>query len=486
MEEFALSRHDRSGHKIATNAVPWRDLRDWLALVEASGGLRRISATVDPVEELAAITFLAGRTVEAPALLFDRLCGDEFGMRVLSNMLGASKERYALAVGLDPALSICDMIAATRAIMRRRIAPVYVDKRGAPVNEIILRGEQIDITRFPTPKFWPGDGGRYIGTGDVTFTRDLATGRINVGVYRQMIEGPSRVAMYCSPGKHGRLDREAWWAQGKSCEVVSAYGIDPVLFMVGAQSFAANESELDIAGGLMGRPVEVTEAEFVSLPIPALAEIVIEGFAHPGDTAEEGPRGEFTGYYGNVRSPQPVIDIKAVHCRRSPIMTAALMARYPSCEIGVYYAIMRSARILDDLENIGVPGVVATYAHPAAASGWGMVNRGSSAAVSWTRGPGVGARRTVSGRRLLYQVDYCGGRGRRSHRFRSGDVGPEHALQSVRRHRLAAQYLVDGSGSQSVSAGIAALWLQGADKRLQAAPPFKGVSQGNLAATRSL
>ena len=151
MEEFALSRHDRSGHEIATNAVPWRDLRDWLALVEASGGLRRISATVDPVEELAAITFLAGRTVEAPALLFDRLCGDEFGTRVLSNMLGASKERYAFAVGLDPPLSICDMIAATRAIMRRRIAPVYVDKRGAPVNEIILRGEQIDITRFPTP-----------------------------------------------------------------------------------------------------------------------------------------------------------------------------------------------------------------------------------------------------------------------------------------------------------------------------------------------
>jgi UbiD family decarboxylase len=373
MEEFAFSRHDLSGHKIATNAVAWRDLRDWLALVEASGGLRRIGATVDPVEELAAIAFLAGRTVEAPALLFDRLCGDEFGMRVLTNMLGASKERYALAVGLDPALSICEMIAATRTIMRRRIAPAYVDKGEAPVNEIILRGEQIDITQFPTPKFWPGDGGRYIGTGDVTFTRDLATGRINVGVYRQMIEGPNRVAMYCSPGKHGRLDREAWWAKGKSCEVVSAYGIDPVLFMVGAQSFAANVSELDVAGGLMGRPVELTEAEFVSLPIPATAEIVIEGFAHPGDTAEEGPLGEFTGYYGNVRSPQPVIDIKAVHCRRSPIMTAALMARYPSCEIGAYYAIMRSARILDDLENIGVPGVVAAYAHPAAASGWGMV-----------------------------------------------------------------------------------------------------------------
>ena len=373
MEEFTLSRGDRGGHKIAGNAVAWHDLREWLALVEAAGGLRRINAIVDPVEELAAVTLLASRTLEAPALLFDRLAGDEFGMRVLSNMLGASKERYALAVGIDPTLTTRDMIAATRAIMRRRIGPVHVDKRGAPVNDTILRGSEIDMTRFPTPKFWPGDGGRYIGTGDVTFTRDPVTGRINVGVYRQMMLGPSRVAMYCSPGKHGRLDREAWWAQGKPCEVVSAYGVDPVLFMVGAQSFAMNESELDIAGGLMGRPLELTDAEFVSLPIPARAEIVIEGLLHPGDTAEEGPLGEFTGYYGNVRSPQPVIEIKAVHCRHSPIITAALMARYPSCEIGAYYAIMRSARVLDDLENIGVPGIVAAYAHPAAASGWGMV-----------------------------------------------------------------------------------------------------------------
>src|SRR5215472_15240252 len=255
MEELAFSRNNRGGHKIASNAVAWRDLREWLALVETSGGLRRISATVDPVEELAAITFLAGRTLEAPALLFDNLSGDGFGTRVLSNMLGASKERYAIAVGLDPALSTRDMIAATRTIIRRRIAPVYVDKLSAPVNEIILRGTEIDVTRFPTPKFWPGDGGRYIGTGDVTFTRDPATGRINVGVYRQMVHARDRVGLYCSPGKHGRLDRDAWWRRGEPCEVVAAYGVDPVLFMVAAQVFGASESELDCAGGIMGRAV---------------------------------------------------------------------------------------------------------------------------------------------------------------------------------------------------------------------------------------
>jgi 4-hydroxy-3-polyprenylbenzoate decarboxylase len=123
----------------------------------------------------------------------------------------------------------------------------------------------------------------------------------------------------------------------------------------------------------MGRGIELADAETVSLPIPAQAELVIEGLVSEGDVMTEGPLGEFTGYYGRERSPQPVIDVTALHYRKSPILTAALMARYPSCEIGAYYAIMRSARILDDLERIGVPGVVGAYAHPAAASGWGIV-----------------------------------------------------------------------------------------------------------------
>src|SRR5262245_3539725 len=353
--------------------VAWRDLREWLDLVERAGELKRIKAAVDPKEELSAITYMATRAEDAPALLFENLAGARADARVLANMLGVSKERYALAVGIDPALSIAEMITATRSIMRARLPPVEVDKHAAPVNEVVVRGDDIDLTVFPAPTFWPGDGGPYIGTGNITFTRDPRSGRINVGTYRQMLHDKARVGLYCSPGKHGRLDREATWAGGGPCEVVAAYGIDPVLFMVGAQAFSAGESELGVAGGIMGRPVELTQAEFVSLPIPAQAELVIEGVLHQGDDLMEGPLGEFTGYYGNERSSQPVIEVKAVHCRRAPILTAALMAKYPACEIGAYYAIMRSARILDDLARIGVPGVVGVYSHPAAASGWGMV-----------------------------------------------------------------------------------------------------------------
>lgn len=351
----------------------WRDLREWLELIESHELLRRISAPVDTDEELGAITYLATRQEPASALLFENLVGDKTGSRILSNMLGSSKERYALAVGLDPRLSTHEMIVETRKIMKRAIHPTKVARDRAPVNEVILTGDEIDLTTFPVPKFWPGDGGRYIGTGDITLTASPDNGRINIGCYRQMLHGPRKVGLYCSPGKHGLLDREGWWAGGKSCDVVCAYGIDPVLFMVAAQSFGINQSELDVAGGIMGRPVELTDAECVGLPIPANAEFVIEGTLTEGDVLPEGPLGEFTGYYGRERSPQPVIEVKALHYRRSPVFTHALMAKYPSCEIGAYYAIMRSARILDDLEGIGVPGVVSAYAHPAAASGWGMV-----------------------------------------------------------------------------------------------------------------
>jgi 4-hydroxy-3-polyprenylbenzoate decarboxylase len=362
-----------TGEGDAAKAVGPRDLREWLALIEADGGLRRITAEVDADEELAAITYMVARDEDAPALMFENIRGNESGVRVLSNMLGASRRRFALAVGLDPDLSTRDLIAAMRERGREHISPIEVAADTAPVNARVLRGDDIDLTRIPAPKFWPHDGGNYIGTGDITLTRDPDSGRINVGCYRQMVHGPRLVGMYCSPGKHGLQDREAWWKRDEPCEVVAAYGIDPVLFMVAAQSYGADVSELDLAGALTGAAVEMTPGVATSLPIPARAEIVIEGIVRADVTELEGPLGEFTGYYGNPRGPQPVIEVKALHMRDDPILTAALMADYPACEIGAYYAIMRSAAIWDDLERIGVPGITGVYAHPAAASGWGMV-----------------------------------------------------------------------------------------------------------------
>jgi UbiD family decarboxylase len=142
---------DAAANPAASGArqAQWRDLREWLALIERNGLLKRIDKPVDPDEELAAITFMATRREDATALLFQNLAGDRSGSSILSNMLGASKERYALAVGLDPALSTAELISDTRAIMNRRIAPVRIPKSRAPVNEIVLRDNEIDLTQFP-------------------------------------------------------------------------------------------------------------------------------------------------------------------------------------------------------------------------------------------------------------------------------------------------------------------------------------------------
>lgn len=369
--ETEVDRERRADNTLAATGP--RDLREWLELVERAGELKTIDAPVRLEEELGAVTYMAARRADAPALMFENFEDNDSGVRVLSNLLGASAKRYALAVGLDPDLSTREMILSTRGLMKRRIPPTEIAPEDAPVNHRILLGDDIDLTKMPSPRFWPKDGGNYIGTGDVTFTRDPNTGRINVGTYRQMVHGPRRVGMYCSPGKHGKLDREAWWARGEPCEVVVAYGIDPVLFMVGAQSYGATLSEFEVAGGLTGAPVELTTGVATSLPIPARAEIVIEGMLYPDDLEPEGPLGEFTGYYGRPRAPQPVIEVKALHMRESPILTAALMADYPACEIGAYYAVMRSAGIWEDLDTLGIPGIAGVYAHPAAASGWGLV-----------------------------------------------------------------------------------------------------------------
>ena len=372
MEELA----PKTPTSLATRDEPpaaWRDLREWIALCEQRGQMHRVTAEVDPHEELSAITYMRTRDEKAPALFFERLPKNPHNVRVLSNILGNSAARYALTLGLDPEMPISGLVDMTRKFMKVRIPPVMIAPEQAPVNEIILTGDDIDLTKLPVPRFWPGDGGLYIGTGDITFTQDPATKRINVGCYRQMLHGKNRVGLYCSPGKDGRLDREAWWAQGKPCEVVSAFGVDPAMFMASSISFGKQESELDAIGALTGRPVELTRGVTGSLPIPARAEIVIEGVLHPGEMLEEGPLGEFTGYYGSPRTPQPVIEVKALHMRRNPILTAALMARYPSCEQGTYYAIARSARIYDDLDRVGLPGVKGVYAHPAAASGFGMI-----------------------------------------------------------------------------------------------------------------
>src|SRR4030042_6190908 len=350
----------------------FRDLRDWLNKVKEIGELKVINEETDWDEELAAITYMAAKQKGSPALLFEKIKGYPEGFTALTNILGSSLNRIALSLGLPLNLSAIDMIRKTKDIYNHRIPPQVVHKEKVPVNENILTGKEVDLFLFPAPKMWPLDGGRYIGTADVVITKDPEEGHLNLGTYRQMIHSKNEVGFYVSPGKDGLLHREKWWKMGKPCEVAVAYGIDPLLFIVGSMGFPKNVSEYDYAGGIKGEPIRVVKGEVTDLLIPADAEIVVEGLSYPNKVKDEGPFGEFTGYYGRPAGPTPWIDVKCIHYRNKPILTGALMADHPSCEQNLFFGIARSARIWNDLDLFGIPGIKGVYSVPAAAGGFGM------------------------------------------------------------------------------------------------------------------
>lgn len=353
--------------------ILYKDLREWLEAIEVLGELKRIKAEVDWDEEMSGLAYVNGKRIGAPALLFENIKGYRQGYRALFGMFGSSTKRLAVSLGLDPGASLSEIIQGVRIKFKKRIPPVEVDRRAAPVNENIHLGEDVDLYEFPAPKFWPLDGGRYIGTACVVITRDPETGYLNLGTYRQMLLSKNEVGFYVSPGKDAKLHREKWWERGKPCEVAVAYGVDPLLFIVASQGFPKNVSEYEYAGGILGQGIEVVKGEVTDLLIPANAEIVVEGVCYPDKRREEGPFGEFTGYYGSPPAPSPVIDVKCVHHRHDPILTCALPADYPSSEVALLYAIVKSARILDDLDALGIPGIKGVYAYPAGASGFGIV-----------------------------------------------------------------------------------------------------------------
>ncbi len=351
---------------------PPADLREWLTAVETHDRVLRIGAEISPDEEMGALTYMVGKRPGAPALLFERPRGFS-GYRSLWNLLGNSTRRIAITLGEDPGASRLALIEATRAKFKRRIAPSEVAPASSPVNARVLRGKDIDLTRVPAPKHWPLDGGRYLGTCDAVFTRDPDSGYVNMGTYRMMVHDERHLGLYLSPGKDARLHVARAWELGKPLEVVAAVGIDPLLMIIASLTFPKNQSELDAVGGVRGEPLEITAGVSTDLPIPARAEYVIEGVIQPNSTRLEGPFGEFTGYYGRPEAGAPLVEVTAVHSREDPILTNALMADYPSCEMADYYAIAKAARTWDDLDRLGIPGIRAVYAHPAAASGFGMV-----------------------------------------------------------------------------------------------------------------
>ena len=365
------------GARHATHGTnhPIRDLRDWLARAQAIGELVTVDKPVDVEEEMSAISYLIAKQKPSPAVLFGNPKGFEnsrYGATQLWNIYGPSVRRIALSLEEPPDTPTVELIRRTMVKMKKRIPPREVPRAKAPVYENTVTGKDIDLHALPIPRHWPLDGGNYAGTGDAVITRDPDTGYLNVGTYRMMVQDRNHTGLYLSPGKDARLHITRAWAQGKALPVVACWGIDPLYMLVGSQSFPKNVSEYEYAGGIKGEAVELVKATQSDLLFPASAELVVEGVIRPNAMQAEGPFGEFTGYYGKPEAVCPLVEITAVHYRNKPVLTNALMADYPSCEQSGFFSILRGAKIWDDLEALGVPGIAGVYSHPAAAGGFGM------------------------------------------------------------------------------------------------------------------
>ncbi len=368
-ENDDVKQDEPTSTAIRTN-VPPDSLDAWLAQVDALGELMRVTKEVDPHLEMSTVAYMSGREVGSAAVMFENIKGHP-GAKALYNVMGSSLNRVAVAIREKPGAEGIEIVQTLKTKMKRRLPPKTVDAKEATVNEHIETGDDIDITKFPAPHMWPRDGGKYIGTCDAVITQDPHSGRVNVGTYRQMIKSRNEVGYYASPGKDTLLDREKWWEMGKPAPVAAVYGLDPLLFMVASTSFPKDTSEYDFYGGIAGEPIEVFESDVTGLPLPANAEIIVEGFCYPDKTFKEGPFGEFTGYYGRPGGPTPYIEIEKVRYKTDPTLCCALMADWPSNECGIFWSMTKAAKVWDDLDSMGVPGIRGVWCPPEAA-GWGM------------------------------------------------------------------------------------------------------------------
>jgi UbiD family decarboxylase len=349
----------------ASRAERYLDLREFLKRSDEIGELKKVSGASWDLEMgcLAELIYHAGQE-RTPAIEFSDIPGYP-GMRCVSGLTNSSR-RLALTLGFPLSDKPLDVVQSYRDRMQNHkpIPPKIIEVDQAPIFENVMRGDDIDVLKFPVPKLHELDGGRYIGTDDLIIMRDPDDGWVNIGTYRSMVHDSRTLGLWISPGKQGRQIRDKYFSKGQPCPVLICVGHDPLLFLASGNELAYGLSEYDYAGGHRGKPFEVVNSEVYGLPMPAFAEVVIEGEMHPGDLHMEGPFGEFTGYYASNPSPQPVVRIQRIYHRTNPILTIASPMKPPS-DFSFSKCVMKAGMIWDEIEKAGLSGVKGVWCHEA-------------------------------------------------------------------------------------------------------------------------
>ena len=337
--------------------MSYASLGQFIKQAEAAGDVKVIHGA-DRDQDVGCLTELSAER-SGPLLVFDQFQGFDPDFRVASNVHN-SRRRYALALDLPADAHPVELVRLQRDRLRglKLIPPVEV--RDGPVLTHSIAGEDVDVERFPAPKWHSGDGRRYIGTGDIVVMRDPETGETNYGTYRACVQGSDRISLWIIAHKAGRIIAEKYWSQGRPAPVAVVLGCDPVTFM--ASTSGRTGKKYDYAGALRGEPVTVLPAPETGLLIPAESEIVLEGDMPPPneESAFEGPFGEWPGYYSHTGN-ECVVRIRRISYRPAPIIFGSPPLRpllsWDSDTPG------HAIRTWEQLEQSGVSDVAGVWGH---------------------------------------------------------------------------------------------------------------------------
>lgn len=321
----------------------FKDLREFIAHLQSNGDLKTIDMPISPVLEM---TEISARTLrnKGPALLFNQPKG--YDMPVLTNLFG-TPERIATAMGLESVNQLRELgellaylkepeppkgfkDALSKLPLLKKIltmSPKYV--KNPPCQEVVIDKEDVDLYRLPIQTCWPGDVAPLVTWG-LTITNSIRKERLNLGIYRQQLLGKNKLIMRWLHHRGGALDYQAWCRKhpNEPFPVCVALGADPATTLGAVTPVPDTLSEYAFAGLLRGEKTRVAKALTSDLTVPAYAEIILEGFIYPNETAPEGPYGDHTGYYNEV-DVFPVFTVEKITHRKNPIYHSTYTGRPP-------------------------------------------------------------------------------------------------------------------------------------------------------------
>jgi len=327
--------------------MAFKDLREFIACLEAHEELGRVKRKVDLKYELGAVAYRNAWN-NGPALLFERPGDSTIPIAVdILNGWG----RYALAMQVGREDIHKEWIRRTATPISPRIVS------SGPCKENILKGAAIDLTKLPVPIWNELDGGPVMSF-SVVISKDPETDIRNAGIYRMEVHGTDRLGLLTPNRTHFAQHRRKV-GKGKAFPLAIAIGTAPTIPMSAVVGFPLGVDELAMAGGLGELPIDLVPCETVPLEVPATSEIVIEGEMYEGDVEDEGPFGEFTGYYREGRTKKPVVRVTAITHRDNPIFVGVYQGRL-AAEVTCLTSVSIEAELMRLLENLGLQRIVIT------------------------------------------------------------------------------------------------------------------------------